>query len=321
MSHRIEHVGKFFGDSIGRRSDLPAGTLQTSSTPAALGRLGGVVKGAAGSPILDAGQAVIAGMRLTTGSGDPERGEPFGLGAARFSRAGGTVASAYPMETWQGSGAQAYARANLRQVGRAESIATLDRRVQTVIAREAYQVAYHRDKLDEQSGYLGDLSYLTWSIAIIPGVGKAMKAAFELAAVNAALSICVAELYQLSQETGENAIQLRELAGEYSALIRKTAVPDFDDPPPAPPSAAPSWPGSPSSESPSSGPPSFGPPWSDRSDHPGHGQPSLNPVQARRRHPRNQVHALPVRRIPVRPPRIRPSGRPRDPPPGPRNPP
>ena len=262
MFHGIEHVGKFLGDVVDRRSGLPAEpqgrTLQTSSSPAPFGRLGKAVKGAAGSPILDAGQVVIAGMRLTTGSGDPERGERFGLGAERFSRASATVGSAYPMEAWQGSGAQAYATANLRQAGRAESISTLDRRVQSVIAREAYQVAYHRDRLDEQSDYLGDLSYLTWSMALIPGTGKAMKAAFELAAVNAALSICGMELYKLAQETGENALQLRELAGEYSALTGKTAAPDLDDAPPP-------W-------------PAEEPPRPDRPDQPGPGQGTLNLV-------------------------------------------
>lgn len=239
LSHGIEHFGKVLSGVIDRRISLPAEpfsrTAQTPSpTAGALGGFGRAVKGAAGSPILDAGQALIAGMRLTTGAGDPERGEPFGQGSARFSGAGETVGSAYPVADWQGSGAQAYATANLGQAGRTEAMAALDRGVQTVIAREAYQVAHHRDRLDDQSNYLADLSYLTWSIALIPGTGKALKAAFELAAVNAALSICSVEIYQLSQEAGENAEQLRELAGEYSAFTRQATPPDLDGAPPNP---------------------------------------------------------------------------------------
>ena len=38
---------------------------------------------AADSPILDGGQVVIAGMKLTTGIGEPEHGERFGRGGAR----------------------------------------------------------------------------------------------------------------------------------------------------------------------------------------------------------------------------------------------
>ncbi|MGD9622830.1 MAG: EspA/EspE family type VII secretion system effector [Mycolicibacterium sp.] len=216
---RFEHAGKFLESSPGR-----------------WGEVAKAVKGAAGSPILDAGQAVIAGMRLTTGSGDPDRGDLFGTGSARFAGAGTTLGSAFPLDDWRGSGAQAYATANRRQSSRIESMAALDRNVQKVIAREAHQIAYHRAKLDEQSDRLADLAYLTWPIALIPGVGRAMKAAVELAAVNAALSICSIELYQLSTEAGENAQELGGLADEYSGLIRESELPDLDDPPALPPS-------------------------------------------------------------------------------------
>lgn len=141
--------------------------------------------------------------------------------------------SAYPTDDWQGGAAEAYGAANRDQADRTASLAVLDRGVHTVIAREAYQIAFHRDTLDDMSNYLGDLSYITWSIALIPGVGRALKAAVELTAVKSALSVCGFELYMLSQETGENAQELQQLAGEYSALAqRKVAPPDLDDVPP-----------------------------------------------------------------------------------------
>ena len=227
-------------------------TPSTARTP---GRLENAVKGALGSPILDAGQVLIAGMRLTTGWDDPERGDPFGYGATLFTRAGETVGSAYPEQDWNGAGAQAYETANRHQAGRIGSLAMLDRSVQTVIAREAYQIAYHRDKLDDQSNYLGDLSYLTWPLGLASGAGKAMKAAVELSAVSAALSICSAELYQLWQETNQNATQLRELAGEYSALAGKHSPPDLDDVPLRPPSDEPLAPGPTDQPAPAQPPP------------------------------------------------------------------
>lgn len=240
----IDNFGKFI-DALGvgqtaSPAALPGMTPQPASpSPWGLGRAGRVAKNAAGSPILDAGQAVIAGMRLTTGWGDPDRGDRFGLGTARFTDAGETVASAYPRQDWQGSAAQAYATANRRQAGHIEWMATLDRRAQTVIAREAHQIEYHRDKLDDQSNYLGDLSYVTWPIALLPGAGKAMQVAFELAAVKAAMSICGVELYRLSQETSANAEELRKLADEYSALSRMTPLPDLKNAVPQQPSDAP----------------------------------------------------------------------------------
>ncbi|MDO8835633.1 MAG: EspA/EspE family type VII secretion system effector, partial [Vicinamibacterales bacterium] len=229
----IEDAGKAVGglvDVHGAPSTLPG------PTAAAPGGSRETVQGAVDSEILDAGQRLIAGMRLTTGWGDPEQGEPFGQGAAHFSSAGETVVSAAPGGDWDGGGAEAYATANRRQADRSAALAALDRGVHTVIAREAHQVAYHRGNLEDQANSLGDLGYLTSTMTRIPGVGKAMKSAVELAAVNAALTVCSVELYQLSQEVGENASQLRELAGGYSALAEGgTAPPELQDAPPQPP--------------------------------------------------------------------------------------
>ena len=80
-------------------------------------------------------------MRLTTGVGEPENGDRFGQGWSRFNDAGETLTSAFPNDSWAGAGANAYADQNRAQTGRTNTVALLDRGVQTVIAREAYQVA------------------------------------------------------------------------------------------------------------------------------------------------------------------------------------
>jgi hypothetical protein len=59
-----------------------------------------------------------------------------------------------------------------------------------------------------------------------------LKAAFEIAAVNTALSSSSAELSQLYQESADNAGQLRGLAGEYAALMHKTGPPGIAQQPP-----------------------------------------------------------------------------------------
>lgn len=197
-----------------------------------LGNVGArAAKASSGSEILDAGQLLIAGMRLTTGWGRPDPGEAFGQGAAGFTGAGQTVDSASPREGWAGTGSQAYASANRRQSASAAALAVLDRDVQTVVAREAFQVDYHRGKLDDQSDHLCTLGYATWSLALIPGVGKALKAAVEMTAVNTAMVVCSNELANLASETGENAAELRRLADGYSALTRKAALPALDEEP------------------------------------------------------------------------------------------
>lgn len=169
-----------------------------------------------GSEILDAGRLVIDGMRLTTGVGEPENGERFGQGWSGFNDAGETLSSAFPDDSWAGAGANAYVDQNRTQTGRTNTVALLDRGVQTVIAREAYQVKYHRDKLDGQSNFLADLSYMTKALALVPGYGKAMKATVEAAAVNAALEICSLELFELSREANQNATELQQAVGLYA---------------------------------------------------------------------------------------------------------
>jgi EspA/EspE family len=172
-----------------------------------------LLRSVAGSEILDAGQLLIEGVRLTTGFGEPENGDRFGQGWSRFNDVGETLTSAFPDDSWSGAGANAYVDQNGTQTGRTHTVGVLDRSVQTVIAREAYQVKYHRDKLDDQSNYFTDLSYMTMALGLVPGVGKAMKTAVEVAAVNAALSICSLELYELSREASQNAAEVQQAVG------------------------------------------------------------------------------------------------------------
>lgn len=197
-----------------------------------------LLKDVTGSEILDGGQKVIEGMRLTTGAGEPENGDRFGQGWSRFNDAGETLTSAFPNDSWTGEGADAYIGQNRTQTGRANTVALLDRGVQTVIAREAYQVAYHRDKLDDQSNFLADLSYVTMALGLVPGYGKAMKATVEAAAVQAALSICSLELYELSREANQNAAELHQAVGLYAGAATTappTQTPTPSTPPPPPP--------------------------------------------------------------------------------------
>ena len=184
------------------------------------------LKEAAGSEILDGGQKVIEGMRLTTGAGEPENGDRFGQGWSWFNDAGETLTSAFPNDSWAGEGADAYIGQNRTQAGRTNAVALLDRGVQTVIAREAYQVAYHRDKLDDQSNFLADLSYVTMALGLVPGYGKAMKSTVEAAAVQAALSICSLELYELSREANQNAAELHQAVGLYAGAAETTCQPE-----------------------------------------------------------------------------------------------
>ena len=225
-----EGLGKLLRDLGRGAGDVVDGVIPHQMSAADLFRE------AVGSEVIEAGQLLIRGMRDTTGYGEPEVGERFGHGWRRFNEATETLSSAMPDE-WEGAGADAYSTANRRQAGRTNTVALLDRSVQTVLAREAYQVTYHRDKMDDQSNYLADLSWVTFALEFAGPSGRAIKYAIELAAVQAALSICSVELNDLSRETGENAAQLRQAVQLYTDAADGAQSADDNDlftPPPLP---------------------------------------------------------------------------------------
>jgi EspA/EspE family len=172
----------------------------------------------ANSPILAGGQAVIARMRRTTGTGEPDVGEQFGQGSRRFRDASDELATADPTDDWTGGGADAYGAANRDQRGRTATVTDLDRDVQTVIAREAAQLDFHRSKLDDQSNWLADVGRTTFEMGLIPGGGPAMKAAVETQAVITAVGSSSTELATLSDEVGVNAAAVQELVGQYEQV-------------------------------------------------------------------------------------------------------
>lgn len=78
MFDGIEEFGKVFGELVdaGDKAPPPPQDPNAPTPPAPAekpSRLGKAIKGVADSAILDAGQALIAGMRLTTGWGPPSR--------------------------------------------------------------------------------------------------------------------------------------------------------------------------------------------------------------------------------------------------------
>ena len=209
---------------------------------------------AADSPILDGGQVVIAGMKLTTGIGEPEHGDRFGRGGARFHDAGTTLRSAQPTASWSGEGADSYAAQNVQQTARTKAIAAVDHEVHRVIAEEAFQVGFHRDHLDDWSNFLADFGLVTFAMGLIPGVGQELKAAAELQAVLAAVMSSSTELYQMSSEAEANAAKLQQLVARYenvaqTANLSPTGVDPGPPPPPPPPQ-----PSAPPEQSPTDGP-------------------------------------------------------------------
>ena len=187
------------------------------------------------SPILAAGQAVIADMRETTGSGQPEPGDQLGEAEQRFGQATDVLKSAHPSGEWAGPGSDAYSAADTRQEGRTTKLATLDHQLREVISREAGQLVRTRAKLDDESNGLAEFGLTTVGYGLIPGVGPALKAAAEFQAVIKAVSACSAELQTLTGEVNANAAAVQQLAGQYTAAAEDAGIPDQGGPYGGPP--------------------------------------------------------------------------------------
>ncbi|HZE67461.1 MAG TPA: EspA/EspE family type VII secretion system effector, partial [Sporichthyaceae bacterium] len=199
---------------------------------------------AANAPILTGGQLVIAGMKLTTGFGEPEDGARFGQGGARLHGAAATLMSAQATESWSGAGATAYSVTDVKQMTRARAMAAADHEVHGVLATEAFQIDFHRDRLDGVYNWLADVGLLTSALGLVPGVGQGLKAAADAQAVLVAVGRSSLELDQLSSEVEVNAAALQQLVGRYEKVEQTAdlsqAVEDQDPPAPLPPPPEPS---------------------------------------------------------------------------------
>ncbi|MDH6195700.1 hypothetical protein M2272_002340 [Mycobacterium frederiksbergense] len=216
---------------------------------------------AARSPILAAGQHAIELMKLSTGVGDPENGQRFGAGADKMGTAGQVLASAFPDDSWDSSGASAYTGRNTEQVGRVQTMRGLDTMVADALSTEAGQIAATRDSLDGQSDWLGAMSLLTMTAGIFPGFGQAARVTSEIAMVAKAVGESTGHLNSLQSNIDQNAAVLRTAAAQYQALANGVTpagadfAPPVGDPevPGAPADPGAQAPGGPAGGAPSSG--------------------------------------------------------------------
>jgi len=220
-----------FGESLTKPRKGPAGDRELIDK----------LKDVLGSDLLDYGQTVIAGMKNTTGQGDPERGDVFGQAQSTFTGVDETLKSAGPDNDWDGAGASAYVDQNTRQQLRSQAMADADHEVHRVLFREAAQITLRRGYLDDQYNLLADTSYVTFPLQFIPQYGDAMKMAIEIGALQTALGESYYQMNRLQSEVVQNAAELQQAVGRYSGVADDAELPgdavNFDPPPSPPPSS------------------------------------------------------------------------------------
>jgi hypothetical protein len=200
-----------------------------------LANSGAVETEAAGSDLLDFGQSVITGMKITTGQGSPDSGEAFDRARTTFIGVNETLKSAVPIG-WDGAASYAYADQNTRQQLRSEAMADADHEVHKVLEREAEQIILRRRILDDQHTFLANTNYVTFPLKFIPCYGQAMTLAVEIAALQAAVGESCAQLHQLDSEIAQNAAELQQAVGRYAGVADGAEMPgaavNFDPPTP-----------------------------------------------------------------------------------------
>jgi hypothetical protein len=217
-----------FGESLTKPGKGPAGDRA--------GELLEKLMDVLGSDLLDFGQTVIAGMKNTTGQGDPEPGDAFGEAQSTFNGVNETLKSAVPDNRWDGAGSYAYADQNTRQQLRTEAMADADHEVHRVLFRESAQITLRRGYLDDQYNFLATTSYVTFPLQFIPRYGEAMKMAIEIGALQTALGESYYQMNRLQSEVAQNAAELQQAVGRYSGVAEGAELPgaavNFDPPPP-----------------------------------------------------------------------------------------
>lgn len=170
------------------------------------------------TPILKYGQWLIKGMRYTTGMGDPETGDRFSAGAAKFTKIGELLQSSAPNNSWQGTGSDAYADQNAKQQQRAAKVISADRQMRDILAREAQQIMHTRDGLDDVSDWLAAASVACIALAAIPEVGEALQMAAEMAALETGLAIATPLTAKMLGDAQNNASQAQQVVNSYYDL-------------------------------------------------------------------------------------------------------
>jgi hypothetical protein len=180
------------------------------------------------SKVLAAAQLLIAGMKATTGSGDPCTGQEFRDSSKRLENVVETLIHAEPHEDrWDGTASQVYNATNASHRRLASDVGTADLEIAGFIDTEAGQVDRTRTTLDESSDKLTKYDLATmWMNATPPT--RALKFALDCTAAVGALDVAGATMAVLVKNSLENATRIRGSAQRYEDAARDTSGTPLD---------------------------------------------------------------------------------------------
>ncbi|HZN83047.1 MAG TPA: EspA/EspE family type VII secretion system effector [Mycobacterium sp.] len=195
-----------YGDVVG---------IDWSKPPGLLDKAANTLIDIAGSPILGGAQAVIHGMKATTGSGEPEAGEAFKKSADLYDEAGSLlIDAAVKPDRWDGTAAQAYEAKNDAHRRLTIGVADAEKNMQSYLSELAAQVTETRTNLDDRIKFLSDYDTATSWMNAIPG-GAVVKAAADLAVASTQLEMAKFSMAKLLAESALNANRIRDQLATY----------------------------------------------------------------------------------------------------------
>jgi hypothetical protein len=175
------------------------------------------------SKVIMAAQLTIAGMKFTTGSGDPYTGDQFRDSSKRLENVVETLIHAEPHEDrWNGTGSQVYNATNASHRRLASDVQAADAEIAGHLDTEAGQVTRTRQTLDDQSDWLTKYDLATAVMNLAPPTA-ALKFAMDLAAAAAALDTAGVTMAVLVKNSLENADRIGEASRRYENAARDTS--------------------------------------------------------------------------------------------------
>jgi hypothetical protein len=175
------------------------------------------------SKVLAAAQLLIAGMKATTGSGDPYTGQEFRDSSKRLADVVETLIHAEPHEdAWDGTAAQVYNATNASHRRLASDVQAADDAIADVLDTEAGQVTRTRQTLDDTSDTLTKYDLATMVMNLTPPTA-ALKFAMDCAAAAGALDTAGVTMAVLVKNSLENADRIRKPSELYRDAAKDTS--------------------------------------------------------------------------------------------------
>jgi hypothetical protein len=180
------------------------------------------------SKVLAAAQLLIAGMKTTTGSGDPCTGQEFRDSSGHLEDVVDTLIHAEPHEDrWDGTASQVYNATNASHRRLASEVQAADLAIADEIDIEAGQVDRTRTTLNDSSDKLTQYDLATmWMNATPPT--RALKFALDCSAAALALDVAGATMAVLVKNSLENATRIQSHVEHYEKPAQDTSGTPLD---------------------------------------------------------------------------------------------